>query len=146
MERVSKVPEGWVEMDWNAARSLLGPIATGLHHLPFWGSKSLCKALVCCSVTKLCLTLCDPMDCGLPDSSIHGIHQARVLEWVAISYSRGSSWSWDWTRVSCIGRLILYHWAPRKPSVRWYTPTELQKACPWPYIQSMLLPYIQVWL
>ena len=42
-------------------------------------------------VTQSCLTLCDPMDCSLPSSSVHGILQARVLEWVAISFSRGSS-------------------------------------------------------
>ena len=40
---------------------------------------------------QLCLTLCDPMDCSLPGSSVHGISQARTLEWVAISFSRGSS-------------------------------------------------------
>ena len=45
----------------------------------------------CCSVTQSCPTLCDPMDCSLPGSSIHGIFQARVLEWVAISFTRGSS-------------------------------------------------------
>ena len=45
-----------------------------------------------CLVTKSCLSLCDPMDCSLPGSSVHGISQARVLEWVAISSSRGSSW------------------------------------------------------
>ena len=43
-----------------------------------------------------------PHDCSLPDSSVHGIFQARVLEWVAISFSRGSSWPRDWTQVSCI--------------------------------------------
>ena len=43
------------------------------------------------------LTLCDLMDCGLPGSSIHGILQARILEWVAISFSKGSSWPRDWT-------------------------------------------------
>ena len=43
-------------------------------------------------VTQSCLILCDPMDCSLPGSSVHGIFQARVLEWVAISFSRGSSW------------------------------------------------------
>ena len=42
-------------------------------------------------VAQLCLTLCDPMDCSLLDSSVHGIFQTRVLEWVAISFSRGSS-------------------------------------------------------
>ena len=44
-----------------------------------------------CSVTHSCLTLCDPMGCTLPDSSVHGIFQARILEWVIISYSKGSS-------------------------------------------------------
>ena len=44
-----------------------------------------------CSVTQSCLTLCGPMDCSSPDSSVHGIFQARTLEWVAISFSRGSS-------------------------------------------------------
>ena len=42
-------------------------------------------------VAQSCLTLCDPMDCSLPGSSLHGIPQARVLEWVVISFSRGSS-------------------------------------------------------
>ena len=44
---------------------------------------------------KLCLTLCDPMGCSLPGSSVHGLFQARVLEWVAISFSRGSSQTRD---------------------------------------------------
>ena len=64
-----------------------------------------------CLVTKSSLTLCDPMDCSPPGSSIHRIFQARILEWVAISFSRGSSWARDWTHVccgSCIGRWILY--------------------------------------
>ena len=47
-------------------------------------------------------------------SSVHGISTARVLEWVAISFSRGSSWPRYWTRVSCIGRQILYHCATRE--------------------------------
>ena len=51
-------------------------------------------------VSQLCLTLCYPMDCSLPHSSIHGIFQARVLEWVAISFSRGSSRPRDRTQVS----------------------------------------------
>ena len=63
------------------------------------------------SVAKLCQTLCNPMDCSLPGSSVHGIFQARILEWVAISSSRGSSQLRDQTHVSCIGRQILYHWA-----------------------------------
>ena len=55
--------------------------------------------------------LCNPMDCNPPGSSVHGTFQARTLEWVAISSSRGSSWPRDQTCVSCIVRRILYHWA-----------------------------------
>ena len=50
-----------------------------------------------------------PMDCSPLVSSVHGISQARILEWVAISYSRGSSWPKDQTHIFCIGRWILYH-------------------------------------
>ena len=53
-------------------------------------------------VAQSCLTLCDPMDCSLPGFSLHGLLQARVLEWVAISFSRGSSQRRDRTLVSCI--------------------------------------------
>ena len=56
------------------------------------------------------------MDCSLPGSSVYGILQARILEWVAIPFSRGSSWPRDWTWVSCTGRQILHHWATRKPT------------------------------
>ena len=73
-----------------------------------------------CVHTQLCLTFCDSLDCRPPDSSLHGILQARILEWVAISSSRGSSQPRDWTcisRVSCIGKWILYHFAPGDGSI-----------------------------
>ena len=71
-------------------------------------------------VTKLCLTLCDPMDCSLPGSSVHGIFQARILEWLAISFSRGSSWPRDRTHISCItGRFFITE-PPGKPIDRVY--------------------------
>ena len=59
-------------------------------------------------VAQSCLTLCNPMDCSLPGFSVYGIFQARVLEWVAISFLRGSSWPRDWTQVSCIAGKTLY--------------------------------------
>ena len=62
-------------------------------------------------VTKLCLTFWSPVDCSLPGPSVHGISQIRILELVAISFSRGSSWPRDQTCISCISRWILYHWA-----------------------------------
>ena len=70
------------------------------------------KCRLCGLVTQVCLTLCKSLDCSLPGSLVHGISQAKILEWVAISYSRGSSQPRDRTRVSCfscIGRQILYH-------------------------------------
>ena len=54
------------------------------------------------------------MDCSLPDSSVHGISQTRILEGVAISFLRGSFQPRDWTGISCIGRWIHYHWTTRE--------------------------------
>ena len=62
-----------------------------------------------CSFTQSCPTLCDPADCSPPGSSVHGIFQARILVWVAVSSSRGSSQPRDQTCVSCVGRQVLYH-------------------------------------
>ena len=84
-----------------------------LYQLSYQGSP---EGRVSGLVAKSCPTLCDPMDCSLPGSSVHGISQARILEWVAISFCQGSSWprnqtqvSWivsrfftDWGRVNCV--------------------------------------------
>ena len=68
----------------------------------------------------LCSTLCDPIDCSLPGSSVHWISQARILEWLAISFSWASSPPRDWTCISCPGKQILYHWATREaPGKSW---------------------------
>ena len=69
------------------------------------------KMVFCVSVAQLYPTLCDPMDCNPPGSSVHGILQARILEWVAISFFRGSFPHRDRTCISysfCIVRWILY--------------------------------------
>ena len=71
-------------------------------------SAGSCKDIYVCMRAKSlqsCLSLCNPMDCSLPSSSVHGILQARILEWVAISFSRSSSQHRDWNHVSC-----LLHW------------------------------------
>ena len=81
-------------------------------------NRSSREYMCACSVAQSCPTPCDPMDCSPPGFSVHGISQARILEWVAISYSRGSSWPRDQTQVSCIGRRILYHWATGEASSR----------------------------
>ena len=70
--------------------------------------------VVVCLVTKLCPTLCYSMDYSLPVSSVHGILQAKILEWVAISFSRGSSQPKNRTWVSCIAGRFFTNWAMRE--------------------------------
>ena len=65
-------------------------------------------------VAHSCPTLCNPMDCSLPGSSVHGIFQARVLEWIAISFSRGFSQLRDGNQVSCIVNRCFTIWATRE--------------------------------
>ena len=67
-----------------------------------------------CSVAQLCLTLCNPINCSPPGSTAHEVFQARILEWVAISYSRRAPWPRDATLVSWIARQVFYHWATRE--------------------------------
>ena len=71
-----------------------------------------------CVRPQLCLTLWDSMDCSPLSSSVHGILQARVLEWVAISSCRGSSWPRDWPRVSCNAGIFFTIWATREAQDR----------------------------
>ena len=86
-----------------------------------WGSKLshlsasiLYRDKRVCKVVQSCPTLCDPMDCSLPGFSVHGIFQARILEWVAISFSRGSSLPRDQTWVSSIADWRFTIWATRE--------------------------------
>ena len=60
------------------------------------------------------VSLCPAMDCSLPGSSIHEILQARILEWVSIPSSMGSSWLRDWTQVSCIAGWFFTIWVTKK--------------------------------
>ena len=64
------------------------------------------------SVARSCPILCEPLDCNPPGTFVHGILQARRLEWVAMPPSRGSSRPRDGTHISCTGRQILYHLSP----------------------------------
>ena len=79
---------------------------------------------VCCRLSPFSgVRLCEPVDCSPPGSSVHGSLQARVLEWVAVPSSRGSSPPRDRTHISyvfCIGRWVLYHWATwETPIILW---------------------------
>ena len=73
-----------------------------------WFQREASLLLLSCCVMS---DFCDPMDCNPLGSSVYGIFQGKIMEWVAISFSRGSSWPKDGTWVSYIGRCILYHWA-----------------------------------
>ena len=84
------------------------PNKRNFHHLFRW---EILWGSMCIKLLQSCPTLCNPMDCNPPGSSVHGILQARTLEWVAIPASRGSSPPGDWTCVSYIsyiGRQVLY--------------------------------------
>ena len=65
-------------------------------------------------ITQPCLTLCNPVDCSPPGSSVHVILQARILEWVAITFSRGSFWSRNQGQVSCTAGRFFTVWATRE--------------------------------
>ena len=98
----------WIRTGWFLLKNLKICI--------FWLFECLSRIHVhACLVAKSCLTLLWPHGVYSPSgSSIHGISQARILEWVAASFYRGSSRHMDQTQISCIGRWILYHWATRE--------------------------------
>ena len=92
----------------------------------------VCVCVCVCVCTQRCPTPCDPMDCSPPGSSVPGILQARILEWVAISFSRGSSRPRVWTLISglsCIVRQILV--PPGKPAGDWNTCNRLTSPQKW---------------
>ena len=82
-------------------------------------------------VTQSCPTLCNPMDCSLP-GSIHGIFQARILEWVAITFSRGSSRPRDRIRVSHIAGRRFTIWATREAI--------------WSFVQNQIFSFQFIWI
>ena len=67
---------------------------------------------------QACPTLWDPMDYSLPGSSVQGIFQTRMQEWVAISFPRGSSWPRDWTWVTCFAGRLFTVWATMEAHLR----------------------------
>ena len=128
----SRNREGWhtdledqteCSAQWNLVCFIIIPVSVFL--LPTWTEVKFCcsnllslEVFIACAcmhaeLLQLCSTLCDPMNSSPLGSSVHGISQARILEWVTITFSRGSSWPRDQTCVkcvSCIARQILYHY------------------------------------
>ena len=92
-------PVSCVSLHWQADSLLLSHLGSPIRALS--------------EVAQLCPTLCDPMDCTLPGSSVHGIFQAIVLEWIAISFPKGSSQPRDQTCVSRIINRRFTVWATR---------------------------------
>ena len=96
------------------------PLPVSLHSNPLNHAADVALVAGICLkvlVAQWYLTLCDPMDYSPPGSSVHGIVQARIVEWVAISYSRGPSWPRDQTQVSCIAGRFLTVRATREAPV-----------------------------
>ena len=94
--------------------------------------------VVFCHVNELaaqsCPALCNPMECNPVGSSVHGILQERILEWIAISFSRGSSQPRDWTQVSWIAGRCFTAWAAREAhTTRWIS-------CKYTYVPSPIEP------
>ena len=92
-------------------------------HLPLWKQWTECafqkwgESEVKVWVAQLCPTLCNPMDGGPLGSSVHGIFQARILEWVAIPFSTGSSWPRDRTWVFCMAGRLFTIWTIREARI-----------------------------
>ena len=98
----------WSPTSWTGRSGETGPL------MPASSILASAASPVC---IQKCPTLCDPMDCSPPGSSVCEISQAKILEWVAISSSRGSSWPRDLICILCFsstGRQFLYHWATCK--------------------------------
>ena len=92
------------EQAWGTFRKMSASLPSSSHPSP--------ASVVHAKLLQSCPALCDPTACSLPGSSVYGVLQARILEWVAMPFSRGSSWPRDRTcvsYVSCISRRILYH-------------------------------------
>ena len=100
-------------------------------------------------ITKSCLTLCHPMDCSPLGISLHGISQAWILEWFAISFLRGSSWPRDQTLVSCIvGGLLhcrwILHWLSHQGSPIWLIIPHKRKNQLWNFFNVFMYKYF-IW-
>ena len=99
-----------------------GPSAQAAWSLSHWTTREVPISVTLeqkeSEVAQSCPTLCNPIDCSLPGSSVHGIFQVLVLDWIAVSFSRGSSQPRDWTQVSRIVDRRFTIWATREVLIK----------------------------
>ena len=113
----------------------------------WWHQNDLYSTISESEVAQWCPTLCDPVDCSLSGSTVHGIFQARVLEWIAISFSRVSSRPRNRTRVSCIAGRCFTVWATREAGLLYSTIMGAKKiyistsACEFPALEFLILAF-----
>ena len=106
---VTKLPAG---ITWQHFASVVQGFSWYLHYVFYGTSAKITWSSVL--ITQLCPIFCEPMDCSPPGSSVLGILQARILEWVAIPFSRRYSRPRDRTQVPCIAGRVFYLWATRE--------------------------------
>ena len=120
---------------------LLGAKDCGRHWEDNIPEPMLGKGKYPCMRAQSSPTPCNPMNCSPPASSVHSIFQARILERVAISFSRGSSQPRDRTCISCISKRLLYHWATREAQANIQTISILQQILlPLPHDKTVTKP------
>ena len=110
----------FLTQEWNLSLLRLLPWWEGCLPLSHPGSPKLYMKMKVLFFQS-CLILCDPMNCSLPGSSVHGILQARILEWVAIPFSSGSSHPRERTWVPCISGRFFTVWAAREAQIVYKT-------------------------
>ena len=119
-------PSSPEDEEWGCWSVSVGTAAEAVGTLSCWGLGGIrgdprtCRlpkgaGASCCWVSQSCRLFCNPVDCRPASSSAHGVFQASILEWVSISFSRGSSWIRNQTCVSCIARWI----PPGHPTWTW---------------------------
>ena len=117
---MSKLLQSWLLLLWHWGLTKTSQEKKAADQCSSW---KVTWMSLCCAVlglgTQLCLTLCVPTDCSPSGSSVHGILQARILEWVALPFSRGSSQHRGWILVSRIVERFFTIWATRMPKNTW---------------------------
>ena len=134
-------PWGWISESGGVAFLFKAHLLHSCWRHTWASTRIICVCVY--AESQSCPTLCNSMDYSPPGSSFHGISQARIQEWVAVSFSRGSSQPRDGTCISCIGRQVGYTWATWEAPNRIYAHWKLDRAWPQKYALSFT-PYFML--